>query len=181
MARSTEAGQWAQKTASYLAPSGRRIAAIAVFCLNYRSGGATAWFDDIVITAHTAAVPEHDVTVLYVRAPDEPDVAATSAALSAAGIEHDLLPLAGDFGATKLVALPTWVEDGRSTIASKVFHYLGGRILLSNLPDSYFARGLALYFWDAASAEITEPLSVSVGAAPPTCARNLTSPVWVSW
>lgn len=162
MAQPAEAGRWAEKTATYLAPTGRSIAAIAVFCLNYRSGGATAWFDDIVITAHTAAVPEHDVTVLYVRAPDEPDVAATSAALSAAGIEHDLLPLAGDFGAIKLVALPTWIEDESLYYRLKVFHYLGGRVLLSNLPDSYFARGLARYFWDAAPAEITEPLSVSV-------------------
>lgn len=161
MAQRAEAGQWAEKTATYLAPTGRSIAAIAVFCLNYRSGGATAWFDDIDVRAHTAAAAEHDVAILYARAADEPAAAAFAAALTGARIEHDLLPVAADFSAASLVVVPTWVEDESLYYRLKVFHYLGGRVWLHDLPDSYFARGLARYFWDATPAEIAEPLLVS--------------------
>jgi len=161
MAQRNEAGQWVEKTASYLAPAGRRIAAIAVFCLNYRSGGAAAWFDDLVVTAHRVAAAEHDVAVLYTLAPNEPAAVAVSAALTDAGVNHDLMPLVSHLEPFRLVVLPTWAEDFEMYLRLKIAHYVGARVVLMDLPERQHARSIARYFWDLSPAEITEPLLVS--------------------
>ncbi|MGD9496979.1 MAG: hypothetical protein AB7Y46_11830 [Armatimonadota bacterium] len=153
-----EAGRWVHKTGSYLAPTGRRIAAIATYCLNYRSGGATAWFDDIAVRAHTTAAPEHEVGVLYALSPDDAPVAAVCEALTAAGVAHDLVPRVGGLEGFRLVIMPEWVEDFDLYLRLKVFHYLGGRVVLMDLPEQQHARSIARYFWERSPAEITEPL-----------------------
>lgn len=159
--RAADVGEWVKKAATYIAPTGRTIAATAAYCLNYRSDGATAWFDDITLTAHVTAEPRHDVAVLYAGGPDDPGAAQVGAALTAAGVEHDVLPIASDFSSAKLVIVPEWVEDERLYFRLKVLHYLGGRVILLNLPDEYFATGLSRYFWDRPAEALTEPLIVS--------------------
>ncbi len=156
--RAAEAGRWVEKTGSYLAPAGRRIAAIATYCLNYRSGGATAWFDDIAVRAHTTAPPEHEVGVLYALAPDASPVAAVSDALTAAGVAHDLVPLVSNLDGFRLVIMPEWLEDFDLYLRLKIFHYLGGRVVLVDLAEQPHARSIARYFWERPPAEITEPL-----------------------
>ena len=104
--QAAEVDRWVQKTGSYLAPTGRRIAAIATYCLNYRSGGATAWFDDVVVRAHTTAPPEHEVGVLYALEPDDPTVVAVADALTNAGVGHDLVPLVSNLDGFRLVIMP---------------------------------------------------------------------------
>lgn len=156
-----EVGEWVEKTATYVAVTGRRISATAAYCLNYRSDGATAWFDDITLTALSLREPEEDVAVLFRGGPDEPPVAAIAGRLTAAGIRHDLLPAAGDFAAAKLVILPEWAEDEALYYRLKVFHYLGGRVVLGGLPDEYFASGLSRYFWDAPPGSLPAPSAIS--------------------
>ncbi len=153
-----EVGEWVHKSATYLAPAGRRIAAIATYCLNYRSGGATAWFDDIVVHALTTAEPKHEVAILYLTAPDEPAVTALSDALTAAEVGHDLMPLATDLQAFRLVIIPSLPEDDDFHLRVKVFHYLGGRVVFIDLPEHRHARSLARYFFERPPSEIVEPL-----------------------
>ncbi len=156
--QAAEAGRWVEKTAGYLAPTGRRIAAIATYCLNYRSGGATAWFDDIVVRAYTTAPPESDVAVVYARAPDDPRVVAISDALTAADVAHDLIPAMSNLDGFRLVIVPEWIDDFDLYLRLKTFHYLGGRVVLVDLPERRHGRSIARYFWERSPAEITEPL-----------------------
>ncbi|MBD3292289.1 MAG: hypothetical protein GF393_05155, partial [Armatimonadia bacterium] len=156
-----EVGAWVHKTATYVAPAGRNIAATAAFCLNYRSNGATAWFDDLSVMPRRIAPPERDVAVLFADDPEDPAAGQYSRALTAAGIEHDLVPTAADFTSAKLVVLPRWVEDESLYFRLKVFHYLGDRVILADLPDDYYARGLARHLWNAPPGSLPEPVALS--------------------
>ncbi len=156
-----EVGEWVEKVGSYLAPAGRRIAATAVFCLNYRSDGATAWFDDISLQAHVTHEPEHDVAVLGSPAADDPAIATVADALAQAGIGHDLMPLVTALEPFRLVVLPHWVEDQDLYLRLKVRHYLGGRVVLMDLPERRHARSIARYFFERPPGEIDEPLLVA--------------------
>ncbi len=156
-----DVGEWVHKTATYVAPAGLKVAATAAYCLNYRSDGATAWFDDVTLKALDLAEPEHDVVVLFRGEPDTGAAGEVSAALDDAGIEHDRLPAAADVSAAKLVILPEWIEDESLYFRLKVFHYLGGRVIVTDLPDAYYARGLAQYFWNAPPDSLAAPLALS--------------------
>lgn len=158
--RPEHAGTWTRRSGTYVAPPGRRIAAIEVFCLNYYSED-TAWFDDVVVRPQTAAEAEHDVAILHSGDPTTAAVTDTSAALEAVGIEHDIVPATTPLEAFRLVIVPEWLEDERLYLALKVAHYLGGRVILCRLPDDYYANALARYFFDRPVASLPPGPQVS--------------------
>ncbi len=150
-----EVGEWVRKSATWVAPTDRTIASVAVYCLNYRSDGATAWFDDITLSAHTARGAQHDIVLLRAEMPDGPTEA------DFFGMQADVLPITSDFSTAKLVVLSEWIEDEALYYRLKVFHYLGGRVWLQDLPDEYYARGISRYFFNAPPSELAEPLTIS--------------------
>ncbi|HCA46410.1 MAG TPA: hypothetical protein DEP45_03330, partial [Armatimonadetes bacterium] len=150
-----EVGEWVRKFATYVAPTGHTIAATAAFCLNYRSEGANAWFDDVALSAQTAVGATREIVVLRPELPDGP------AETQFAGRPADELPAVSDFGAAKLVVVPEWIEDESVYFRLKIFHYLGGRVILYGLPEGYYARGLSRYLWNAPPSELTEAVTLS--------------------
>ncbi len=150
-----EVGEWVRKFATYVAPTGHTIAATAAFCLNYRSEGANAWFDDVALSAQTAVGATREIVVLRPELPDGP------AETQFAGRPADELPAVSDFGAAKLVVVPEWIEDESVYFRLKIFHYLGGRVILYGLPEEYYARGLSRYLWNAPPSELTEAVTLS--------------------
>ncbi len=150
-----EVGEWVRKSATYVAPTGRTIAATAAFCLNYRSEGATAWFDDVTLSAHTAVGATHEIVILRPELPDGP------AETQFAGQPADELPAVSDFGSAKLVVVPEWIEDESVYYRLKILHYLGGRVILYRLPEEYYARGLSRYLWNAPPSELSEAVTLS--------------------
>jgi len=160
MLTASEKDRWLEKTGTYVAPPGKKIAAVGAFCINYDSG-ATAWYDDVEVYGHVTPETVHEVAVLYARTADEPAAKRVSEALAAAGIEHDILPFFADLEPLKLVAAPTWTEDDRCYFRLKVFHYLGGRVVLCDLAEQRWARALARYLWDDSPSKLTEPQTLS--------------------
>lgn len=160
VAQPGEAGRWVLKRSSYTAPPGRSIAAMAAYCLNYGSGG-DARFDDFTVYALSVPEAKHQVAVLFAETPDEPGVQSVSAALTAAGIEHDLMPTAAEPRDFRLVIAPTWVEDDGFYLRLKVAHYLGGRVVLADLPATRWARAISQYFWDLHSSDLPDAALVS--------------------
>ena len=160
MVQPGEAGKWMRKQSSYIAPAGRRIAAMAAYCLNYGSGG-DARFDDLEVRAITIPKPEHDMAVFFANTPEEPGVQTVTAALAAAGIEHDVMPTAADPRDFELVIVPIWIEDDGFYMRLKVHHYLGGRVLLADLPTTKWARAMSRYMWDTQPEDLPDGTLVS--------------------
>lgn len=155
-----ETETWVEKITTYLAPTGKRIAEVQAFCLNYGSD-SPAWFDDVAVRAQAVAEPEHDVAVLYTSDPKAPPVVAAWEALARAGIAHDVLPTTVPLESLGLVVVPEWAEDERFYFALKIRHYLGGRVMLMDLPDAKWATALARYFWAALPGDLQAPVTIS--------------------
>ena len=140
--RGGDVKKWAEKEAEYDAPSGRRITAVRVLCVNYNNSGP-AWFDDILVTAQPPHLPTAKIALL-----ETGESGPMADALVRAGIKLDRIQRRMDLGLYKLGIIPEWREAEDFGYFLRRYHFLGGRLLLPALPDKAFARVLSVYLFD---------------------------------
>lgn len=140
--------EWHYCEATYRPPPGVTVTAIRVYCLNYRSR-TTAWFDDLQLVARRVAEPTvEEISVLEPRSSlGKARWGAIELALREGRKNWAVVPRWASFEKSRLVIVPEWFEDEKFFLRLKYFWYLGGRLLLCDLPDKPQAKGLRSYLW----------------------------------
>lgn len=139
------APEWQRLSGRYLAPEGRTIASVKLFCLNYRNS-APARFDDLTLHASQLTTQAAEITIIdAVTAETKKRQARLHAAAEQLGRP---LALSGRLPAPdqcKLLIVPEWQNSDTFLEQIKTFYYCGGRIMLGWLPPG--ETGMAMWHW----------------------------------